>query len=150
MLPMSPSAGRLINLLARKSQGYITDLMRPFGLTAAEQPFFMALLHNEGVTQERLTSLVGVDKAATARTVKSLEEKGILIRIQDEADRRQNLLFPTERAKAISEEVKAALDQFNSLLTEGFDPEEAVTLQRMLLKMVDNLNRGRQGGNCHG
>lgn len=76
MLPMSPSAGRLINLLARKSQGYITDLMRPFGLTAAEQPFFMALLHNEGVTQERLTSLVGVDKAATARTVKSLEEKG--------------------------------------------------------------------------
>lgn len=150
MQPTSPSAGRLINLLARKGQGYITDLMRPFGLTAAEQPFFMALLHNEGVTQERLTALVGVDKSATARAVKSLEAKGILIRIQNEEDRRQNLLYPTDQAKAIFQDVRQALARFNALLTEGIDPEETAVLQRALLKMVDNLNRGRQGGDFHG
>lgn len=147
---MNITATRLINLLARKSQGYITDLMRPFGLTAAEHPFFMALLHNEGITQERLTALVGVDKSATARVVKSLEEKGILLRIQDDADRRQNLLFPTARAKAMAEDVKAALTRFNNLLTEGMDDDETAVLLRTLLKMVDNLDRGRQGGDCHG
>ena len=147
---MNVTAARLINLLSRKSQGYITDAMRPFGLTAAEQPFFMALLHNEGVTQERLTALVGVDKSATARVVKSMEEKGFLTRVQDDADRRQNLLFPTDKAKAIAADVKAALDQFNELLTDGISPEESAALRGTLLKMVVNLNRGRQGGDRHG
>ena len=147
---MTLTATRLINLLARKSQGYITDAMRPFGLTAAEQPFFMALLHNEGVTQERLTALVGVDKSVTARVVKSMEQKGFLSRIQDDADRRQNLLFPTDKSKAIAEDVKAALDRFNDLLTAGIEPEEASVLRGTLLKMVVNLNHGGQDGDRHG
>lgn len=34
----------------------------------------MALQNHEGMTQDELTSIVCVDKAATARAVKSLEE----------------------------------------------------------------------------
>ena len=90
-----------------------------------------------------------MDKSATARVVKSMEEKGFLIRVQDDADRRQNLLFPTDKAKAIAADVKAALDRFNELLTDGISPEESAALRGTLLKMVVNLNRGKAGGDSH-
>ena len=146
---MKPTITRLITLLSRKSQGYFTELMRPFGLTAAERPFYMALLTHEGITQEQLTSLVGIDKAATARAVKSLERKGFLTRTQDKADRRQNLLYPTDQAKAIFDDIKQVLLRFDSLLTEGIDPQEIEILREALLTMNQNLNRGKQGGKYH-
>ena len=46
---MNKSIARMINLLARKSQSYIGNALCKYNLTAAEQPFFMALQHYEGV-----------------------------------------------------------------------------------------------------
>jgi len=79
----------------------------------------MALQNREGITQEELTSIVCVDKAATARAVRSLEEKGYLLRIQDEKDKRQNRVYPTEKAKQIGQEVRTELMKFNKLLTRN-------------------------------
>lgn len=97
---MKRPMGRMITLLGRKSQRCIGEALRKHGLTAAEEPFFMSLQHHDGATQEELTALVCVDKAATARAVKSLEDKGILFRTQDEHDRRQNRVCLTEKGKA--------------------------------------------------
>ncbi|MGM9660896.1 MAG: MarR family winged helix-turn-helix transcriptional regulator [Faecousia sp.] len=137
---MRYSIARMITFLARKSQGYIGSALSKYNLTAAEQPFFMALQHNAGITQEGLTTLVGVDKAATARAVKSLEEKGFLIRIQDEQDRRQNLIYATDAAKQISEAVRNELLCFNDLLIQGISEEELEIIHAGLMKMANNLS----------
>lgn len=47
---MKRSIARMISLLARKSQCYIGSALSSYNLTAAEQPFFMALQHYEGMT----------------------------------------------------------------------------------------------------
>jgi len=49
---LNKSIGRLINLLARKSQMYLGKVLSQYNLTAAEEPFFMALQNREGITQE--------------------------------------------------------------------------------------------------
>ena len=108
-------------------------------LSVAEQPFFMALQCREGVTQEELTAMVCVDKAATARAVRSLEEKGFLRREQDESDRRQNRLYPTEQADELAVYVRDELMRFNRLLTKGIDPEALETVQDVLRQMEQNL-----------
>lgn len=53
----------------------------------------MALLQNDGITQDELIKIVSVDKAVTARTLKSLEENGFVLRVQDEKDRRQKRIY---------------------------------------------------------
>lgn len=155
---MERSIGRMITLLARKSQSYIGCVLSKYNLTAAEQPFFMALQRYEGITQEELTALVCVDKAATARVVKSLEKKGFLTRTQDKRDKRKNLVYPTDQAKQLGNTVKNELLHFNSLLTEGIDPQDIKQVYGALLKMEENFskilnNRGmaaENGGKKHG
>ena len=138
---MERSIGRMITLLARKSQSYISYALSKYNLTAAEQPFFMALQQYEGITQEELTALVCVDKAATARAVQSLEKKGFLIRRQDPNDKRQNLVYPTDQARQLGGTVKHELLHFNSLLTEGIDPQDLKQVYGALLKMDENFSR---------
>lgn len=136
---MNKSITRMITLLARKSQSYIGFALSKYNLTAAEQPFFMTLQHHEGITQEELTAIVCVDKAATTRAVKSLEEKGFLVRIQDKEDRRQNRIYSTDAAKQLINSVKSELHNFNSLLTQGIDPESLDLVYSVLMKMEENF-----------
>lgn len=139
----------MITLLARKSQSYIGSALSQYQITAAEQPFFMALQRREGVTQEELTAIVCVDKAATARAVKSLEEKGYLIRVQDPKDRRQNRLYPTETAKQMGDAVRDELHRFNALLTQGIDQQSLDVVSAALQKMEENLS-GQSGAAAKG
>ena len=64
---MEPSTLRWITLLSRKTLVYLSSALAPYGLTAAEEPFYMSLYYVEGITQEELTALVYADKASTAR-----------------------------------------------------------------------------------
>lgn len=136
---MEKSIARMITLLARKSQTYIGNSLNPYNLTAAEQPFFMALQHYEGLTQEELTAIVCVDKAATARAVKSLEKKGYLTRIQDEQDKRQNRIYPTDLTKQLGPAVRTELLRFNDLLTQGIDAQSLDLVFAALEKMEENF-----------
>ena len=100
----------------------------------------MALQHYEGITQEELTAIVCVDKAATARAVKSLEAKGFLIRVQDQMDRRQNRIYPTPVAKQLGYAVGNELLHFNDMLTQGIEPDHLELVHSALLKMEENFS----------
>lgn len=136
---MEKSIARMITFLARRSQGYIGAALSKYNLSAAEQPFFMALRCCQGITQEELTALVGVDKAVTTRVVRSLEAKGFLTRVQDEHDRRQNRIYPTEKVEQLGLDVSRELLRFNSLLTQGIDPKSLEIICAGLQKMEDNM-----------
>lgn len=137
----------MITLLARRSQFYIGNILKKYDLSVAEQPFFMTLQQYEGITQEELTALVCVDKAVTTRVVRSMEEKGYLVRIQDEKDRRQNRIYPTDKARELGPKVKAELLRFNGQLTEGFDDQSLEQLYDSLLKIEENLKNIQTGKN---
>lgn len=150
---MQWNMGHLITLLARRSQMCVSGLLRPYNLTASELPFYMTLLQGDGLTQEQLTVRVCVDKAATARAVKSLEHKGLLTRRQDPADRRQNLVFLTQLARDLEDTVRGALLQFNLQLTQGIDPQALEQAQAVLENLEKNfssfLYSSERGGKIH-
>ena len=129
---------RMITLLARRSQICIGNTLKKYNLSAAEQPFFMTLKHNEGTTQEELTAIVCVDKSAATRALKSLEEKGYIIRKQDEKDKRQNRVYLTEKAKQIGEDVAKELLDLNDMITKDIYPEEIDIIYSALVKMNKN------------
>lgn len=135
-----PSVMRMITLLARKNQIYLSGTLAKFGLTAAEEPFFMALNNSEGITQEELTGLVYVDKAVTTRVVKSLEAKGFLFRVRDKDDQRCNRLYLTEKAKGQYEAVHKMLLDFNQRLLGNLLAGDCENLSRSLRVMQENMN----------
>ena len=136
---------RLITLLARKSQICITEVLKDYGITAAEQPFFMAIEYSDGMTQEELTAMISVDKAATTRAVCSLEAKGYLIRKQDTKDHRKNLIYPTEKTHELYPKIHETLLALNDRITEGLSKEEQDTVCRSMFLMVQNFQKMSKG-----
>lgn len=136
---MKDSITKHLIFVARKAQLRISSRLSPFGITAAEEPFFMAIQHHAGATQEELTALVGVDKAATARALASLERKGFLTRRQDEKDRRQNRIYASPAALALGGRVHAELLDLNRELLDGISEEDQALLYRALQTVERNL-----------
>lgn len=136
---MKDSITKHLIFVARKAQLRIGSRLSPFGITAAEEPFFMAIQHHAGATQEELTALVGVDKAATARALASLERKGFLTRRQDEKDRRQNRIYASPAALALGGRVHAELLDLNRELLDGISEEDQALLYRALQTVERNL-----------
>lgn len=124
---------------ARQCQLCVGGKMEKYGITAAEEPFFMAIQKHVGATQDELTALVGVDKAATTRALSSLERKGYLIRQQDESDRRKNRIYATDQALKLGPEVLETLLELNDEILHGISEEDQEILCHALLQMERNL-----------
>jgi DNA-binding MarR family transcriptional regulator len=132
---------RIVAVLYRKSQSYLSVALGKHNLTTAEQPFFAALQTCDGATQDELSALINVDKSATARTVKLLEDKGYVKRVQDEADRRQNRVFLTDTARNLWPDVEHELICFNELLTQNVPADNLEIVYTALLQMEENAIR---------
>lgn len=83
----------------------------------------MNLYNNEGINQEDASSILFIDKAAIARTIKSLEEKGFILREVTIKDRRSKKLFLTDMAKKNEEYFYSILKRWEEYTTEGMDIE---------------------------
>lgn len=140
---MEGSITKRIIFLARKMQLCIGERLSKFEITATEEPFFMAIQQNEGATQEDLTALVGVDKAVTTRAIRSLENKGYLIRKQDDNDRRQNRVYPTDAVFGIGDSLHKELLCLNNELLKGLSKTQLQILSEALSVIEDNLSKLR-------
>lgn len=140
---MEGSIAKRMIFMARKMQLCIGERLSKFEITAAEEPFFMAIQRNAGATQEELTALVGVDKAATTRAIRSLESKGYLVRRRDDRDRRQNRVYPTDAVFGIGASLHKELLGLNDEAVKGLSEEQLRVLSEALSVMEDNLNAMR-------
>lgn len=132
------SIGRLISILNRQAQLYLNTALQDLDIGSSEHIFLINLLKEDGISQEELSARLLIDKAATARALKSLEEKGYVRREADASDRRSKKVFCTEKALANGETLHGILRAWTALLTEGIPEEQAALAITLLEKMSDN------------
>jgi DNA-binding MarR family transcriptional regulator len=136
---MNKSIGRLVSILHRQSQIYINYVLKDFNVTSAEYSFLFCLYHNDGMTQEKMSSVLYIDKAATARAIKSLEQKEYVIRIKDSGDKRINRVYLSEKAKKNIEEIRRRVFHWSEFLTEDLDPHVTDVVYDALEAMVNKV-----------
>ncbi|MDK2965037.1 MarR family winged helix-turn-helix transcriptional regulator [Lacrimispora sp.] len=136
---MKKSVGRLVSILYRKNQVYLNMALKQFNITASELPILSYLYHNDGVSQEELSSYLVIDKASTARAIQSLLEKGFLRKEKDVIDRRANKVFLTELGLSQQNFIQEILQQWSSFLTEGIDEKAICTMFTVLESMVKKV-----------
>lgn len=59
-------------MIDRASQGYLDEALKKYELSSGTYPFILVLYDNEGINQNALSEYVKVDKALSARAIKSL------------------------------------------------------------------------------
>lgn len=114
---------RQITKIAREASRFTVRTMKADGVGTAEFDFIHLLRHHPGLTQAQIREELKIDKGAAARQAASLEAKGYLIRKENPADGRSQLLYATEKAENLRNS-KVSLEQafYEWLLSEL--PEE--------------------------
>lgn len=138
---MKNSIGRLISILHRQAQIYINCTLKEYGITSAEYAFLLYLYRKDGITQDELSTYLYIDKSATARAIKSLEEKGYITRNKDDIDKRCNRVYISEKARLCETEIKQRIHRWSEFLTEDMDEETIDMTFTILEGMVEKVER---------
>ena len=114
---------KCISVLYRQFQTYINNNIKDLGIGASEYIFLMEMYEKDNVSQEELSKSLIVDKAATARAIKSLEEKEYIFRIKDENDKRTNRIKLTKKGIQVQVRLTDLFEQWNSYITKDINME---------------------------
>lgn len=132
------SIGKWISILNRHSHAYITKHLKEYNIGSGQYVFIVTLYKNNGISQDKLSELLNIDKGTTAKAIKKLEEEGYVRREVDPDDRRAYKLYATEKALAIEPVICEVLKDANKILSIGFTDEDKAITRKLLEKMSEN------------
>lgn len=129
--------GKQINILVRQFNLYLNHELTGLNVSATEILYLASLYKEDGLTQDDLASEYVVDKAAVARTVSKMEDKGLITRKDNPKNRRQKQLFLTEKARKIKPELQNVQNQWLMIMTEDEDAGLTKELSSYLDRIVN-------------
>ncbi len=127
---------RYNGIFNRQTQAYISAAFSSMNISYSEGILLMNLYDNQGINQEELSSMLYIDKAATARSIKSLEKKGYITREVKAKDRRVKKIFLTDYAKSQKEKFSSLIQKWEDFITEGMDTETLTQFFKVLQVMA--------------
>lgn len=108
------------------------QLIDPLGLSLLEWYALRALYAEDGVSASRLATLVCRHPSSMTTLLDRMEEKGLLRRQTDAADRRCVRVFLTDRGRALRPQIEATVGQLDHLLTDLITPEQMAVFRTVL------------------
>ena len=108
--------GPRVNYLSRLVRRRFNEVIAEEGLFSGQQDILFAIVDNEGVTSSQLSSMSGVSAATISVSVKRMEKTGFIIKKADDNDARIIRLYPTQRAKALPQNLRNKMDELEETL----------------------------------
>ena len=137
---------RQITKIAREVSKFTVQTMKADGIGTAEFDFIHLLRHRPGLTQAQIREELKIDKGAAARQTASLEAKGYLIRKENPADGRSQLLYATEKAESLRNS-KVSLEQaFYDWLLSALPEDDRNEFCRILNELYLRSKRQSRSG----
>jgi DNA-binding MarR family transcriptional regulator len=109
-------------------------------LTKVQIIMLRILSQNDGQPQSNLAFLTDRDKASLTRLITTMEKKGLVKRVESDADRRVNHIFITDKGK---EELTAAIPIIKKaidIIQTDLSADERKATMKVLEKIRRNIN----------
>ena len=88
-----------------------------------------------------MSKLIYIHKSNVASHLGSLEEKGFIRRETDPSDKRNMLVYPTEKAYAVLDEIKRVNAEWDRIMLEGFSEEEREEVERLSALLAERAKK---------
>ncbi len=102
-------------------------------------PILLTVHALEGMSQQEIADITERDKSSAQRTLVSLEKNGLVKIIQDDNDKRKNLVYLTEEGKSLAKKIKILFKQAEqqtfAILTEKERNEALVHIKEVADKL---------------
>ncbi len=137
---------RQITKIAREAAKLTVQTMRADGIGTAEFDFIHLVRHQPGITQTEIREALKIDKGAAARRAASLEAKGYLVRRENPADGRSQLLYATDKAEELKNSKASIEAAFYDWLLEELPEADQREFCRILNMLYQRSKRQSRAG----
>ena len=93
--------------LARAHRAYAGALLREMDLHPGQELLLMQLFDRDGQTQSELLESVGLDHSTVSKSLRRMQDAGLLVREPAEHDRRVLVVHLTDKGRAMREPIAA-------------------------------------------
>lgn len=111
-------------ILYRTYLNYISKSLSSKDLSFSDSVFLVNIGDKEGISQEEISDSLAIDKAAIARSVKSMEKKGYIRTERSTADKRAKELYLTDSGINLYQYMQGLHQEWISHVMGDLEPEE--------------------------
>ncbi len=132
----------LLNVTDKLIKGSLGKALNNSGFTITPEQFsiLVSLWSKNGQCQYELATCQGKDRASITRLVDGMEKENLVVRIPSEKDRRIKLVYLTNKAKNLQDEILDVVRDATDKAEQGISEQEIDTTKKVLKKMISNLN----------
>ena len=137
--------GKLLYMIGKGYSVYVNRNLEGFGINTTQLHLLFEIAHESNINQEMIATRCNINKGAVARSIRKLEEKGLVKREIDENNRRQNRLSLTKDGEDILIKACGVLRDWEDsvILDDGYIKKELLqkVLKEIAVKTME-LNEG--------
>ena len=128
--------GKLLYMIGKGYVLYINHNLAEFGINTTQLHLLFEISDHSDINQEKIAKRCNINKGAVARSIKKLEDKGLVERKIDENNRRQNKIALTAEGEEILEKSVKILHDWEDtvILEDGYIKKEL--LQKVLKEIA--------------
>lgn len=130
-----------LSRLSKQGKMYLDNRLKEFGINSGQFYYILIICDNEGISQDKLSSIVRVHPSNITRALEILQKKEYIVKKDSEDDHRTCKLFPTQKAKDIYHNLVGFREDWISIITQDFSDIERECLDKLLKKADANLIR---------
>ena len=115
------------------------ELRRTAGVTLSQARVIGALVAGkDGMTQKEIAEGIGIEAPSLVPAIDKMEQDGLVQRRQDEADRRNNRVYLTDKSRLLLEKIDESYSRVRKASQKGITKEDIETLRQVLHKIAEN------------
>ncbi|RKT86980.1 DNA-binding transcriptional regulator, MarR family [Saccharopolyspora antimicrobica] len=134
---LADDIGFLLSRAGGMVLGAVNKALVPLGLKVRSYSVLvLACEHEQGVNQRGVAATMGLDPSQIVGLIDELEDRGLVARTPDPADRRNRLIAATDEGRRVRDEAQALVDQAHSGYFEGLSAKAVVELRETLKRIV--------------
>lgn len=134
-MPSPPPLGFLLSHLGEVLRDRTAKGLTDLGLSPREYGVLWRLADDGPLSQRELGELHRIDRTTVVAVIDALEERGLVVRELDRADRRRRLLVLTPAGRALLSEAGDVVDRSAGDLQAALTASERRELHRLLTKV---------------
>ena len=133
----------MVPRLARAHWLVAAELLQRIGLHPGQELLLMQLWELDHRSQADLATALGLDPSTVARTVRSLEQRGLLTRTASPSDRRARVVSLTKAGRDLRPAVEQVWAELEAVTTRDLSPRQRNDAVRLMRRMEDTLHAAR-------
>ncbi|WP_406224030.1 MarR family winged helix-turn-helix transcriptional regulator [Streptomyces canus] len=126
--------------LARAHRAYAAAMLREMDVHLGQELLLMQLLDRDGQTQSELLESVGLDHSTVSKSLRRMQEAGLLVREPAAHDRRVLMVHLTDKGRSMREPLAAMWRALEETSARDLSAQQAESFVRTAHAMADAIN----------